>query len=387
MRHTPDRAHAKLKSTAPSFSQESGQTPLRVQRFFAAQEEQQRWNLGRLALAAVISAFAPLSATTAQAAGDEIEVVAPESSRTVMGAGDHQYRWDPAWPDLVDGKDHGNTHGDIVVDSKGHIYFNTDTERAVMVYKEDGTFVRSFGEEWKSGTHGMTLAQENGEEVLWLSHLGRHEIAKLSLDGKVLFRRGYPAEAKVYDNPDHFRPTGIAIGPSGAIFVVDGYGLSYVHKFAADGSWIKTFGGLGKEAGRFRTCHGLTVDYAGDTPTLVIADRENGRLQRFSLDGELIAVLGEGKLRRPCKVVARDGHLLVPDLAGRVTILDGQGELITHLGDQKDPGLRAKNGVPREKWENGSFLSPHSAAWDADGDLYVMDWNFLGRVTRLERVR
>ncbi|MBL8898253.1 MAG: 6-bladed beta-propeller, partial [Planctomycetes bacterium] len=35
----------------------------------------------------------------------------------------------------------------------------------------------------------------------------------------------------------------------------------------------------------------------------------------------------------------------------------------------------------------GIFLSPHGAHWDQHGDLYVMDWNFLGRVNKLRRVQ
>ena len=55
--------------------------------------------------------------------------------------------------------------------------------------------------------------------------------------------------------------------------------------------------------------------------------------------------------------------LVIPDLAGRVTI-----------------------GVPREQRVDGLFLAPHSATWDAEGNLYVMDWNALGRVNKLRRV-
>ena len=45
------------------------------------------------------------------------------------------------------------------------------------------------------------------------------------------------------------------------------------------------------------------------------------------------------------------------------------------------------DGVPKEKWKDGEFLSPHCADWDAKGDLYVLDWNAHGRVSKLERVR
>ena len=95
----------------------------------------------------------------------------------------------------------------------------------------------------------------------------------------------------------------------------------------------------------------------------------------------------EGMLRRPCSIYQHETDLVVADLAGRVTILDAEDKLVTHLGDQPDPKLRARNGIPKSKWRAGEFVSPHGAAWDADGNLYVMDWLRPGRVTKLRRVR
>ena len=66
-----------------------------------------------------------------------------------------------------------------------------------------------------------------------------------------------------------------------------------------------------------------------------------------------------------------------------MTILNEKNELVCHLGDQPDPNKRAKNGIPKDQWRDGEFLSPHGAAFDANGDLYVLDWNRHGRVTRL----
>lgn len=42
--------------------------------------------------------------------------------------------------------------------------------------------------------------------------------------------------------------------------------------------------------------------------------------------------------------------------------------------------------MPRAQWRAGQFLSPHSVCADAAGNLYVMDWNSLGRITKLEKV-
>ena len=49
--------------------------------------------------------------------------------------------------------------------------------------------------------------------------------------------------------------------------------------------------------------------------------------------------------------------------------------------------LKPYNGVPREQWADGEFIAPHSVCFDAEGNLYVMDWNALGRVTKLRRLR
>jgi hypothetical protein len=58
---------------------------------------------------------------------------------------------------------------------------------------------------------------------------------------------------------------------------------------------------------------------------------------------------------------------------------------VQHLGDNPDEKLRAQNGVPREQWQDGDFLSPHIRV-TPPGAIYVMDWNFLGRVSKLEPV-
>jgi len=77
------------------------------------------------------------------------------------------------------------------------------------------------------------------------------------------------------------------------------------------------------------------------------------------------------------------GGLVVADLVGRVTLLDANDQVVAHLGDNPDEKLRAQNGVPRAKWKDGEFLSPHGVCVDAHGAIYVQDWNFLGRISKL----
>ena len=326
-------------------------------------------------------ALALSAAPTSQDAVDAALRIAAESGDTTF-----TFEWVRDWPRLPEGVGLGNTHGCMVVTSEGHVVVNTDTERAVMVFDADGNLVRAWGAELAGGLHGMCLRAEDGREVLYLTHTGRSEVLAATLEGEILWRRGYPEEAGVYNEAAEFRPTGVAVGPDGSIYVADGYGKNWVHQFDAERAYVRSFGGPGSEPGKFRTCHGIWLDTRHEPPVLVVADRENHRLQVFDLEGEHLRVIEPG-LRRPCSVYEHDGVLAVADLAGRVTLLDARDELIAHLCDNPDPEKRARNGVPREQWADGEFLAPHSVCWDHRGNLYVMDWNAAGRVTKLARVR
>ncbi|MEM6674205.1 MAG: hypothetical protein AAF726_15275 [Planctomycetota bacterium] len=307
----------------------------------------------------------------------------------VLGPKEHRYRWVPDWLQLPDDMELGNTHGCVAVDASGRVYFNTDAEHAVVVVDADGKLLSTWGDEWKGGLHGMTIVAEEDGEFMYLAHTGRHEIAKTTLEGEVVWTAGVPKDAGMYEGPGQYRPTGIAVAPNGEVFVGDGYGQSWCHRFGADGAYIASFGGPGEEPGKMRTPHGLVIEEAGDETFVVVCDRENHRLQRFDLEGKLVRVEAPG-LRRPCNGVFTGDLLAVADLVGRVTLLglDDSGEryVVAHLGDNPDPALRGVNGVPRESWRDGEFLSPHGIAADADGNLYVLDWNRNGRVSKLERL-
>jgi hypothetical protein len=302
-----------------------------------------------------------------------------------LGTDEHRFQWVPNWLELPAGMELGNTHGCTVVDAEGRIYFNTDSEHAVVVVDADGKYLRSFGKELAGGLHGMCIRKEGEREFLYLSHLGRHEVIKTDLEGKLQWTLGYPAESGLYADAGSYKPTGVAVGPDGDIYVADGYGLSWVHQYDKDREYIRSFGGPGSEDGQMRTCHGIWLDTRGEAPTLVVADRENHRLQVFDLEGEHLAT-HTAELRRPCSVYQWKDELVVADLQGRITLLDDEFKVLAHMGDNEDPGRRANNGVPPADWVDGQFTAPHSVAFDAHGNIYVMDWNRFGRMSKLKRL-
>ncbi|MBL8754908.1 MAG: hypothetical protein JNK15_16505 [Planctomycetes bacterium] len=302
---------------------------------------------------------------------------------TLLGAKEHTYRWVPGFARLADGKEFGNMHGCLVVDRAGNVLCNTDTEHAVIVFSPEGKVLRSWGKDFRGGLHGMCLREEDGKEVLYLAHHGRHEIVKTTIDGEVQWTLGWPQASGIYENEGQYNPTAVAVGPDGRIFAADGYGKSWVHLYDKERKYVKSFGGPGNGPGKMQTPHGLWLDTRGKEPLLLVCDRENHRLQWFTMDGEHVRTMDKD-LRRPCNVALRpDGGLAVADLAGRITLLDKDDKLVTHLGDNPAEKLRARNDVKRDQWKDGEFLSPHGIAVDKSGAIYVMDWNFLGRLSKL----
>lgn len=326
------------------------------------------------------TASRPTPAATAQ----------PASQPTIVGAAAHRYEWVEEWArrpaaDSGERSALGNTHGALVVDSKGRIYANTDTADAVVRFAADGTWLSSWGEEFRGGLHGMSLRREGEREFLYLAHTSRHEALKTTLDGEILWTLGFPEASGIYAEAGQFKPTSIAVAPDGRIFVADGYGKSWIHAYDAERRYQKSFGGPGKDKGQLRTPHGLLIDTRAKTPTLLVCDRENHRLQWFSLDGAVLRTL-EKTVRRPCNAwPLADGHLAIAELIGRVTILDAEDKVVTRLGDTAPKELRARNGVAPKDWQPGRFFAPHAVCADAAGDLYVMDWNATGRITKLIR--
>lgn len=310
--------------------------------------------------------------------------------RPVVGSGAHTFEVEHDWGRLPEGCRLGNTHG-ICQDSQGRIYVKhtvgagSRLEDALLVFDSDGAFVRSWGAEYRGGAHGLHLQREGDGEFLYLADPARNLFAKHTLDGEKLWQRTCPDASGLYDKPGDFRPTNIAVAPTGEIFVADGYGKSWIHVYDSRGEYQRSFGGPGAERGQLRCPHGIWCDLRSGKPRLLIADRSNRRLQYFSLDGRTTGFVTD-EMRAPCHFDTRGSELLIPDLEGRVTLLDGQDRLITHLGDGWSDQGHALRDKPREQFIPGRFIAPHAAIFDRAGDIFVVEWVEVGRITRLHRV-
>lgn len=312
------------------------------------------------------------------------------SARPIVGQGEHTYEVIHDWGELPARIRYGNTHG-VCEDSEGRIYVHhtvnstSESSDSMVVFDAKGRFVKSWGKEFKGGAHGLHIRKEGRQEFLYLCDTKRALVVKATLDGEEVFTLGYPKESEAYKDGIKYSPTNLAIAPNGDIYVGDGYGSSYINQYNSKGEFVRTFGGKGKEAGQLDCPHGLTIDMRGREPVLMVADRGNNRIQNFSLDGRHLGFVNGVNL--PCHFWERKGVMVIPDLGARVTLMGRDNQVIAHLGDDSAAGTwRKRRTEPRETFTPGKFICPHGACFDHAGNIFVVEWVEVGRVTKLRHV-
>jgi hypothetical protein len=140
--------------------------------------------------------------------------------------------------------------------------------------------------------------------VVWLCDEHYHQFQKLTTDGKWLQTisekgarsdTGVPVDdfssaawKKVTHGGGPFNlPTDIAFAPDGSMFMTDGYGNARVHKFSPDASTSSP--GVSGAGHRARSICRMVC---GSTRRgrVIVADRENDRVQVFDQNGKLLTV-------------------------------------------------------------------------------------------------
>ncbi|MCA9188151.1 MAG: peptidase [Pirellulaceae bacterium] len=344
--------------------------------------------------------------TTAILATPALLTAAKTDSRPTVGQGDYVYSVDHHWAQLPERYTWQTTHN-VAIDSNGLVYIIHEGDArqkehpSIFVFDTEGNFVRAFGEQYQGGGHGLEVHREGSDQFLYITayqHL--KTFTKTDLKGERVWQKWAPMEAGIYaENEgsaptgqwgrDRFMPTNTAFHPEGGFYLADGYGAWCVHRYDAHGKWLSKFGSVGTGDGQFQTPHGIWIDdRRGRSPSVVVADRANGRLQWFSLDGEHQHTMDGFFL--PANIDTFGELMLIPDLQARVTLLDGDNNIVAQLGDDEAwrgevmKDNRAMRSHP-DQWQAGRFIHPHDACFDHDGNIFVAEWVAGGRITKMTR--
>lgn len=309
----------------------------------------------------------------------------------------HEYQVHENWLQPPSGLTHiGDSHGEIAVASNGEVYVSVMGKKGgIQIFNADGKYLRNLPDA-PNDIHGFEIHQDTtGEEFIYGAEMNGKRIFKLTLSGERLLDidamavipQKYHREPKAMKNgwvPPPLRLTAVTVVDNGDLYVVDGYGLDYIHQFSAKGDYITTFGGR-ESPWSFKNCHKISIDPRFTPKRILCNDRANMRLVHVALNGDLIGTYAKN-LRRPSATDFHGDLVAVAEISGRVTILDKAGNVVKHIGTNDVKTETDKNKTPPEKWRSGVFTSPHGISFDARGNLYVTEYNKWGRVLRFDSV-
>lgn len=283
----------------------------------------------------------------------------------------------------------------VAVDADDRVYVFNRGNMPMLVFDPDGNLVDHWGNETPFG--GMTrIVDQYGtarvvwegvayvwphsvrvdpNEDLWLVDVHTHTMTKTTRSGTPLMTIGTGEAAPRQSGKPFNRPTDVAVSEAnGDIFVSDGYGNSRVHRYDRNGKHLLSWGEPGADDGQFSLPHNIAMV---DDGHVIVCDRENHRVQVFTVDGEFVrawhvhhavaVVRGRGDDDR--LYVAEQGpppvQFGVPNLGHRVSIYTPKGELVNRIG------------APLPGEAPDQFLWPHSIAVDSRGDIYVAEVSYV----------
>jgi hypothetical protein len=187
--------------------------------------------------------------------------------------------------------------------------------------------------------------------------------------------------------------TNCDVAANGDIYLVDGYGKSWVFVFDKDGKFKSVFGGPTQivDGKGFANTHKIFVDNRFSPARLLCLDRGNNRMFHVDLDGSNPQMIANKGLRNPSSASFHGELMCVAEIAGRVSVWNKEGKMLAELGSNENTGANGTKketntpGVKPADWREGVVTSPHGITFDNDGNILETEWNQFGRVLRWNR--
>ena len=160
------------------------------------------------------------------------------------------------------------------------------SEPALLKLDPSGRLLLSWGSEMFDFPHGLDVDREGN---VWVADQRGHQVVKFDAEGNHLMTIGERGTAG--DPPLVNEPTGVLVVPGGEIFITEGHsfssGANRVTKYAADGTFLMSWGETGSGPGEFNVPHTIALDSQG---RVFVGDRANNRIQIFDQEGTLLDV-------------------------------------------------------------------------------------------------
>jgi DNA-binding beta-propeller fold protein YncE len=282
----------------------------------------------------------------------------------LVGSGKYTYEVLEDWARLPEGW--AMPAAAVAVDSQDRVFcYNRTPDHPIVVFDQDGSFLFAWGDGLFAFPHAIRI---DDHDHIWLVDRDHGQIMQFTSTGELLRTigtKGYrsdtgvdPADSssaawqKVTHGGGPFNlPTDVAFTPGGEMFITDGYGNARVHKFAADGTHLFSWGEPGTAPGQFNLPHGVWIDRQG---RVLVCDRENDRVQVFSQAGEFLTVWPSKLIGPAMFYVDNEDTMYIPEHnGGLVSVLTPEGERLAQWGDP-------------------AYRSCHGIAGDSHGNLYVV---------------
>lgn len=240
----------------------------------------------------------------------------------------------------------------VTVDDDDNVWILHRGNNPVLCFTREGKFIRSFGDEYIKGAHGLKIAPDR---TVWVTDIEHHVVMQFTMEGELIRTLGTKGEPGESDR-NFNKPTDVAFLPSGDFYVTDGYGNSRVVKFSSDYKYQFAWGDSGNGEGQFYWPHAVSIDAKQN---IYVCDRENSRIQVFTPEGEFIKMWTH--IGQPWGVcIPPGGNIFTVDGKNmKAMMLTSDGAIITSWGE-----LGAGP---------GQFNLSHQIAVDSHGDVYITE--------------
>ena len=168
-------------------------------------------------------------------------------------------------------------------DGTTYILQRGDKADPVIALDRNGKILRSWGKGMYTMPHAIRVDPQGN---VWTTDASSSNVYKFKNDGTLLLKieiGGQPANC----SNNFCSTTDVAFARDGHLFISDGYRNARILEYSADGKKLNEWGAAGTGPGQFRLPHSIQID---ERNIIYVADRENGRIQRFDARG---AFLGE----------------------------------------------------------------------------------------------